>query len=191
MRRWGIIFLGILLLSVLWGCDKVADPKDSSSDSGSISQDSEEFGAGTVLPDFKAVDLENNYVTNEIFGKSELTMINIWATYCGPCINEMPDLQRLHEDIQARNVQIIGIVADKKLPAAREIAAALEITYVNLLPDRSLTEHLISQFDYVPVTVFVDSEGRLLDTIISGSRDYSTYLKTIDEILARQSKSHT
>ncbi len=166
MRRWGVIILCILCISGLCGCDA---PE-----------------SGEKLPDFKAVDLENNYVTNEIFSHSELTMINIWATYCAPCINEMPDIQKLQEDLQDKNVQVIGIVADKRLPTAQKITAAQGVTYVNLLPDRSLIDNLISRFDYVPVTVFVDSEGRLLDTIISGSRDYDAYLKIIEELLESQ-----
>ncbi len=166
MRRWGIIILGIICISGLFGCD---------------APESEE-----KLPDFKAVDLENNYVTNEVFSHSELTMINIWATYCAPCINEMPDIQRLQEDLLDKNVQVIGIVADKRLSTAQKITADQEVSYVNLLPDRSLSDNLISRFDYVPVTVFVDSEGRLLDTIISGSRDYDTYMKIIEELLESQ-----
>ncbi len=176
MRRWSIIFICILLLSSLSGCNQ---------DSGQVSpsQDTQDDRTENILADFQAADLEGNTVSNEIFSQSELTMINIWGTFCGPCINEMPDIQRLQEDFKDRQVQVIGIVADSKPEEARQITAAQGATYLNLIPDQSLMDNLISKFDYVPVTLFVDSEGRLLDTIISGARDYEYYSSIIEGLL--------
>jgi len=178
--------MSILVLSGLCGCDKVSAPGTPGADSGTASQERQESGAGNILADFHAIDLEGNTVSNDIFNAYQLTMINIWGTFCGPCIEEMPDIQRLQEQFKDRQVQVIGIVADNKLQEARQITAAQGATYLNLIPDQSLMDNLISRFDYVPVTVFVDSEGRFLNTIVSGARDYESYSKIIEGLLDNQ-----
>lgn len=47
---------------------------------------------------FTATDFKGNPVTSEIFAKNKLTMVNIWGTFCGPCIREMPDLARINKE---------------------------------------------------------------------------------------------
>ena len=47
---------------------------------------------------FTATDLKGAAVTSEIFSKNKVTMLNIWGTFCGPCIREMPDLAKLNEE---------------------------------------------------------------------------------------------
>ncbi|MCI6809084.1 MAG: redoxin domain-containing protein, partial [Spirochaetia bacterium] len=47
--------------------------------------------------EFSAKDINNKNITSEIFEDAELTMINIWGTFCGPCIKEMPDLAQLNK----------------------------------------------------------------------------------------------
>ena len=61
---------------------------------------------------FTATDFEGNPVTSEIFAKNKLTMVNIWGTFCGPCIREMPDLARINEENKAKGIEVIGIVID-------------------------------------------------------------------------------
>ena len=58
-------------------------------------------GKSDALPlpvTFAAKDMDGNEVTSGIFSESKLTMINVWATYCNPCLNEMPDLGELSEE---------------------------------------------------------------------------------------------
>ena len=55
-----------------------------------------------ILSNFESWDLYGNTVTNQVFKGKKLTMVNIWATYCSPCINEMPDLEKLHQEYEKR-----------------------------------------------------------------------------------------
>ncbi len=175
MRKNSVLIWALFILFFVAGCG------------GSVQQEQPNSQPGTgaqTLPGFQARDLEGNPVDNRVFNGYELTMINIWATTCGPCIDEMPDIERLHKELQDQGVQVIGLVADLQLAAAREITAAQGVSYLNLLPDQSLLDNLVSNFDFVPVTVFVDEQGCLLDTVVSGARDYEGYLSVIKDLRA-------
>lgn len=63
------------------------------------------------MPSFTAKDLNGNTVTDSIFQEKDLTVVNIWGTFCGPCIEEMPELAGWSKSMPS-NVQIIGLVCD-------------------------------------------------------------------------------
>ena len=51
--------------------------------------------------------MEGNVISSDIFAQSRLTMINVWATYCNPCLREMPDLGALHQEFSEQGFQIL------------------------------------------------------------------------------------
>ena len=63
---------------------------------------------------FTTVDMEGNEVTEAIFADYDLTMVNIWATWCGYCIEEMPSFPKLKEMLPD-NVNLITICEDAEL----------------------------------------------------------------------------
>ncbi|MCM1303539.1 MAG: TlpA family protein disulfide reductase [Butyrivibrio sp.] len=74
-----------------------------------LSSESEE-PAATIT--FEAQDMEGNTVSSSVFSGSRLTMVNVWATYCDPCLREMPGLGELAGEYDAEDFQIIGIISD-------------------------------------------------------------------------------
>ena len=58
---------------------------------------------------FTAIDLNGNKVTEDIFKGKKLTMINIWATFCSPCIGEMPYLETLNKEYADKDFSIKSI----------------------------------------------------------------------------------
>lgn len=105
------LFVALLLVMVLLGT-ACGSATDSSADSGGAA-DSTNDGTyvGEAMPEFATHDIMGNEVTNEVFKDAELTVVNVWGTFCGPCIEEMPDLQTLFEKYSGK-VQLIGIVGD-------------------------------------------------------------------------------
>ena len=61
---------------------------------------------------FTATDMSGAAITSDIFAKNKVTMVNIWGTFCGPCIREMPDLANLAKTNAAKGVQVVGIPID-------------------------------------------------------------------------------
>lgn len=143
--------------------------------------------ADGVLSSFTALDLDENTVSDAILGGYSLTMVNIWATYCSPCINEMPDLAKLSEDYAGRGVQIIGIVSDavdsSTVERARGLVEQTKAYYPHLIPGEDTINALINSTSVVPTTIFVDSTGHQIGDAYLGSRSYDAWAAIIDELI--------
>lgn len=133
---------------------------------------------------FTTTDLDGNEVTESIFSGYDLTVINVWGTFCGPCIGEMPELARWHKELP-ENVQLIGLVSDVNeggdVSAAQKILSDTGVEFVNLLSSNSLIP-LLSMSQYVPTTYFVDSEGKMVGDPIVGA-DVNGYKQFVEEYL--------
>ena len=131
--------------------------------------------APNTFPAFETVDLNGNTVTNEIFYGKDLTVVNIWGTYCNPCIDEMPDLAEWSAAMP-ENVQLIGLVCDlhsmddvETLEFAKEICEATGAdVYTSLVANDDFTE-LLSGIIGVPTTFFVDGTGAIVGDPIIGA----------------------
>ena len=169
-----------------------AAPPDGSSGEGSASSSEEE--AGKLLGEFTTTDLEGNAVDQSIFAGYDVTMVNIWATFCGPCLREMPDLGALHEEYKDKSFQIVGIVtdtlnqdgtiSDSQVEVAKEVVEKTGAAYPHLLPSEDLINLVLWQVNSVPTTIFVNKEGALVGKGYLGSRDADAWRKIIDEKLA-------
>lgn len=137
--------------------------------------------------EFNLKDLDGNEVNNEIFKDYNLTMINIWGTFCGPCKREMPDLAELYEEMKDENVNIIGIISDTPNEdnenAAREIIKESGVKYTNLISDENIKKNVINCIAGVPTSFFVDSQGNIVGEVITGSMSKDEYKEKISETL--------
>ncbi len=138
---------------------------------------------------FEARDLEGNTVTETVFAESELTMVNVWATYCNPCLSEMPELGELAGEYRSDEFQIIGIVSDVQEESEAEVveyaAMLVEQTgaaYPHLLLNESLFRSMLSGVSAVPTTFFVNEKGEVLDTVV-GAMDKDSWKEKIDGLL--------
>jgi rhodanese-related sulfurtransferase/predicted small lipoprotein YifL len=128
---------------------------------------------------FIAADLDGLWVDETVFAGHDLTMINLWATFCGPCLSEMPDLKTLHEAYADQGFQVIGIVVDALNPdgsipmsqveQARGIVRQTGADYLHLLPTEQLVKAKVDQVMYVPETIFVNSKGEIVGESFIGS----------------------
>ena len=136
-------------------------------------------GEVTVTPDafpaFETVDLNGNTVTGDIFSGKDLTVVNIWGTFCNPCIEEMPDLAAWSASMP-ENMQLIGLVSDlnsaddaETLETAQMICEATGANaYISLIADEDFTD-LLDGIVGVPTTLFVDASGALVGEPIVGA----------------------
>ena len=138
------------------------------------------------FPEFKTTDTNGNEVTEKIFANKDITMVNVWGTFCGPCINEMPELQKIYESLP-KNANLIGIAADVPegmkdgVDNAKHIEEQTGVKYTNLTVSDSLAS-FTKQFYAVPSTIFVDKDGNIIGELVLGANiDY--YVKNLQKVL--------
>ena len=96
--------------------------------------------------------------------QGKLLVVNFWATWCGPCRDEMPDLQEIYTHYQAQNVLVLGIAADD-VAKIREFTKTLPVSYplVSAEPDTmELSALLGNTRGVLPYTVIIDNHGKIV-----------------------------
>ena len=148
---------------------------------------------GGILSVFSAEDLDGNALDQSILEGHTLTMVNVWATFCTPCISEMPELGELAEEYADKGVQIVGLVSDvldsdgsvseTQLDTAREIVSATSANYTHIVPSVDFYG-ILYQITSVPTTFFVDSEGTQVGYAYVTAMEREQFVELIDAALA-------
>lgn len=181
----------IILTALLSGCTK--ENADISAGSAPASEPAEsepspETEQSDLAIDFEGTDIEGNVVTSDIFSQSKLTMVNVWATYCNPCLSEMPGLGELADEFDEEEFQIIGIISDVVEGDEQELAEDLikqtRADYTHLLLNESIYNALLTDVAAVPTTFFIDENGIVLDTVI-GAMKKSAWEEKINALLGK------
>lgn len=130
---------------------------------------------------FTTTDLEGNEVTERIFAGHSLTILNFWEPWCGPCVMEMPYLEKLSQEYADRGVQVIGVFATPD--ADEDVQAVLDSTGVSYPILRYVREFGFMQTGYVPTTVIVDGNGAIVNNPFAGALNYANWCSLIEGLL--------
>lgn len=184
MKRFFMLLFSAAFL-VLAGC--AGERTGQTDTTGKTEEETGLFSA------FTATSLARDEIDQSIFEGKTLTMVNIWATSCSPCIGEMPDLAQLNRDYADQNVQVVGIVIDvlnrdgtvskEQVQAANDIVASTGADYTHLLPSDDLIEAKLAEVSAVPTTVFVDETGAQVGEDYLGARPADKWSEIIDGLL--------
>ncbi len=192
MKRLIYLLLTLLLSVVLLaGCKENGDAGTKGEDAArdeSMEETDPDASEGPVIY-FETTDLDGNMITSEdIFSDNRITMVNLWATYCGPCIMEMPDLKELDEELKEKDCAVIGVVLDvsssddtKMIDTAKEVIDRTGADYMHLVPWDNWYEDMPT--NAVPTTYFVDSEGMITGSCIIGANEGRYYKSLIERLL--------
>ena len=112
------------------------------------------------LTNFTTTDMEGNTVTQDIFADYDLTMVNIWATWCGYCVEEMPELAKLKKMLP-ENVNLITICDDAayETELTQQILRESGANFQTLKTTDDMYTQLLAYVYAFPTTFFVNSEG--------------------------------
>ena len=139
-----------------------------------------------AFPAFFALDIYGEPIDSDIFADYDLTMLNIWGTFCGPCIMEMPDLGELAADMPA-DTQLLGLVGDalnqENIELAQVIAEDTGALYQHIVPDNSLFDFLYREIVAFPTTLFIDSQGNIVGEPLIGALSRAQYEKELNKRL--------
>ena len=115
------------------------------------------------LPDFEFPDVSGHLQSIKQW-RNQVLVINFWATWCPPCLDELPDFNRLQLKYQDSGVQFIGVALDDAR-AVSDAVAHFNIVYPQLIAGDAginLSKHLGNHLGAVPFTLVVDTQGRVI-----------------------------
>ena len=203
MKKLLAILLSLLMCMLLAACSGGDFPEEEYEEEYEEEEYSylvEDLEAGTNIGTFESEDLDGNPVSDAIFADADVTVVNVWATFCGPCIEEMPELGAWADELPG-NVQIIGIVIDTppagttggdaielwggsadNIDLAREICGEAGVKYTNILASDSVSQ-TFEIVEAVPTTFIVDSSGNLVCKAFVGA-DVEGYKDAVEEYLS-------
>ena len=123
---------------------------------------------------FETVDIYGKKVDQSIIAGSKLVLLNLWEPWCGPCVNEMPDLEALYEKYMDDGLIILGAYTTFEMDAdAEDLVRSIGITYPVIKADENIYSY---EQSYVPATFIFDGYGNLLDEYpVEGSRSYDEW----------------
>lgn len=129
---------------------------------------------------FSTTTLDGEPVTQEIFEGYKLILLNFWEPWCGPCVGEMPDLERIYQTLKDKGLLILGISYTQDGTA--EVISQTGVTYPLL---QYTDEFYPLTTAYVPTTVFMNAAGEQLTPPTPGAHSYEAWLSWINELLAQ------
>jgi len=182
----------ILSSAMLFGCAPIQQSETPAPPTAAPSLTPDTTKTPSVISDFTSTDLDGNTADNTIFENADFTFINIWGTFCGPCINEMPNLGELSEEYADKGVQFIGIVSDATADTTDEIELAKEIRdytgadYQHILVSESVYEAMLTSVRSIPTSFIVNSKGEIVSEVLIGSRPKEDWKTFIDETIESQ-----
>nr|WP_315019629.1 TlpA disulfide reductase family protein [uncultured Aminipila sp.] len=149
------------------------------------------------LGDFKAQDVNGKEITKDIFADYDLTLVNLFTTWCSPCIKEIPELDAVAKEMADKKVNVIGMVLDvnengtidkSKLDKLNKIIESTKAQYTMVLPDEVLRSGRLKNVDSVPETFFVDKNGNIVGKTYLGSHTKEEWIKIIEDELTKLKK---
>ena len=135
---------------------------------------------------FSTTDINGNPVSSEeLFGQHEITMLNVWASWCGPCVGELSELEAINGRLAGKNCAVVGLLYDGADPdavqTARGILQEKGVTYTIILPPDNVDE--LFDMSAFPTTFFVDKTGTLVGKPVEGAA-VDAYEGAVDGLLS-------
>lgn len=126
------------------------------------------------LNSFVTADIEGNEVTQDIFKNYDITMVNIWGTWCKPCVEEFPALVKVYEQLPEKsNLITICNDAEKEQELCKKILQDVSTPFQTLKVSSDIQDNLLKNIYAFPTTIFVDSQGNLVGDSLMGKRNGS------------------
>lgn len=141
-----------------------------------------DFKVGSDMPDFKLPDKDGkDFVFSTLRGK--YVLVDFWASWCGPCMREMPNVVKLYKECKGKNFEIVGISLDQKRDAWLNAVEKNKMKWIQVSDLKSWVTLPVKlcNISAVPYTVLVDPEGKVIALDLRGEE----LIKKVKEVLKK------
>lgn len=140
---------------------------------------------------FTTEDIFGQEYTQELFADYDLTLVNVFATWCSPCVQEMPELEKLRQEYEDKEIKlgVAAIVLDVKttngidegaLERAQLLYERSKAAFPFLIPDESGLNGRLIGIESIPESFFVDSEGNIVSEPYVGARPMEAWSEIVE-----------
>jgi cytochrome c biogenesis protein CcmG, thiol:disulfide interchange protein DsbE len=151
---WAGVCLGIGIIGVLV-VTGVIPLLESPTTQGAAALSAEE--SGEAAPNFELPDLDGNIKRLSDY-KGQVVVLNFWATWCGPCVREMPMFQAFQE--RYPEMALLGVDEEESPETVRDFIQKMGLTYTILLDEKARLGSDL-RVNYLPTTFFIDGQGEI------------------------------
>ncbi|MEG0663365.1 MAG: TlpA disulfide reductase family protein [Anaerovoracaceae bacterium] len=194
-KKKTLILITVLVFALAFtacGGAKSAEPaaEKAPQNAGGSSNGNTGTNTGALLGSFKGESLDGTEINQEIFAQNKYTLIEVWATYCGPCIKEMPIIEKIGQKYKDKGIGVLGIVTDAQeedfkanmpqVELAKEIIKKEGATYPNMLIPQEIFP-LMAEITGTPSAFLVDSQGNIASKIYAGALSEKDWSDILDQ----------
>ena len=165
---------------------------DQPQDTSSNAEDS------TTVGKFETKGIDGKDYTEKVFSDYDLTLVNVFTTWCSPCVNEIPELEKLYEEMKEKGVGVVGVVLDtvgddgkqdeETVKKAGVLQDKTKASYPFLTPDSTMMNGRLNGISAFPETFFVDKEGNIVGETYTGSHTLDEWKEIVEKELKNVSK---
>lgn len=123
-------------------------------------------GVGLVAPGFSASDLSGKIVHLKNI-KSQYVLVDFWASWCGPCMAEMPYLKEAYNKYKGNSLEIVGVSIDRKKADWLQVLKNEQLSWINLFDDKSEVSQLYG-VKYIPQNFLIGPDRKIVALNLRG-----------------------
>ena len=142
---------------------------------------------GKPAPDFQVEDLKGEEISLKDY-RGQVVLLDFWATWCGPCLAEMPKVKKTYENYKDQKFQIIGISSDKSKPPLEAYVEKEGLGWIHTWDENRKLKNLYGIIG-IPTAFLIDGEGVIRKTNLRGHLLETAVAELVKENLAKPSPS--
>ena len=161
MRKIALLLSFIVVLAACKAREKATATTESPKKQTTPAQTATGTDVGSMMPEYSSMWLDGSKF-DLASKRDKVVLLNLWATWCGPCRIEIPELQALHDRLKPKGFEVIGVSVDESgVESVKQFVAEQKMTYpVALDPEAKLAS--IFQTSVLPTTVLIDRSGKII-----------------------------